>query len=117
MGFLDEMAGKVMGSVLGSSDSPLAAHALQMLNDHPGGLQGLVDCFHQQGLGGVVSSWVGNGENQPITAEQITSVLGQERVAALASKIGMSPEDASAKLAEFLPGMIDKLTPNGQVNA
>jgi uncharacterized protein YidB (DUF937 family) len=115
MGLLDDLAGKAM-SMMGG-ENPMAAQAMQLVSDHPGGLQGLVDSFHQQGMGGLVSSWVGTGTNQPITAEQITNVLGQDRVAAIASKIGMSPEDASSKLAEYLPMVIDKLTPHGQVQA
>ena len=80
-------------------------------------MQGLVQQFHSKGLGDVVNSWVGPGGNHPITAEQITQVLGQDRINAISSKFGMSPETASAKLAEYLPTVIDKLTPHGTVPA
>lgn len=82
-----------------------------------GGVSGLVQMFHQKGMGGVVSSWVSNEANHPISAEQIVHVLGQERVNALAGKIGMSPDTAAQKLADFLPMIVNKLTPNGKVEA
>jgi uncharacterized protein YidB (DUF937 family) len=74
-----------------------------------------VQAFHEKGLGGVVNSWVGTGANQSITAEQIQSVLGNEHIKEFAAKAGIPPEQASAKIAEYLPQVVDKLTPNGQL--
>lgn len=89
----------------------MVSHAMDMVNSPDnGGLQGIVQKFHAQGMGDIVNSWVGQGTNQPISAEQIEKVLGQERINAIASKFGMSPQDASAKLAQILPCVIDKLT-------
>jgi uncharacterized protein YidB (DUF937 family) len=62
-----------------------------------------------------VSSWIGTGQNQSISASQIQSVLGSDVVKQLAAKIGVSPDAMSAKLAEVLPGAIDKLTPDGKL--
>lgn len=113
MNLIDDMKNKAMGSI--ADENPTVSAALEMLRNHPGGLSGLVQQFHDKGLGDVVSSWVGTGQNLPISAEQIQSVLNNEHVKAFAAKAGISPEVASAKIAELLPAIVDKLTPNGQV--
>jgi uncharacterized protein YidB (DUF937 family) len=115
MGLLDDMENKAVASLLGGSSNPLAASVLQMINNHPGGLPGLLQSFHDKGLGDIVSSWVGTGQNLPISAEQIQHVLGGDQIKALAAKAGISTDSAGSSLAQFLPMLIDKLTPNGQV--
>jgi len=62
-----------------------------------------------------VASWVSTGQNLPISAEQLQSVLGNEQVQAIAQKLGFTPQEVSAHLAELLPQVIDKLTPDGNV--
>ena len=62
-----------------------------------------------------MSSWIGTGQNQSISASQVQSVLGSDAVKQLAARMGISPDAVSAKLAEVLPGAIDKLTPNGKL--
>jgi uncharacterized protein YidB (DUF937 family) len=115
MGFLEDMACKELGSVLSSSSNPMASTVMQMINNQPGGVSGLLQQFHDKGLGSLVSSWVGSGQNLPISAEQIQHVLGSEQVKELAAKAGISPEAASSHLSQLLPMLIDKITPNGQV--
>jgi uncharacterized protein YidB (DUF937 family) len=115
MSFLEDMAGKELGSMLSSSSNPLAAGVMQMINNQPGGLSGLVQQFHDKGLGSLVNSWVSTGQNLPISADQIQHVLGSDQVKELAAKAGISPDLAGSHLAEFLPMLIDKLTPNGQL--
>jgi len=115
MGLLDNLENQAMGDVLGSSANPMASHLLQMIQNQPGGLQGLVQSFHDKGMGGVVSSWVGSGENSPITAEQVHQVLGSDQVKALAAKAGIDPATAGTAIAQLLPGIVDRLTPNGAV--
>jgi uncharacterized protein YidB (DUF937 family) len=113
MSFIDDIASKAFGRPGGESSTVSAV--LQMVSNQPGGLSGLLQTFHEKGLGGVASSWVGTGENQSISAEQIQHVLGEEHIQQFAAKVGIPPEQASAKLAEFLPHIVDRLTPNGQV--
>src|SRR5580658_6383065 len=115
MGLLDNLENEAVGKVLGGSSSPLATGLLQMIQNQPGGLQGLVQSFHDKGMGGVVSSWVGSGPNSPITADQIHQVLGSDQVKALAAKAGISPDAAGSAIAQLLPGLVDRLTPNGAV--
>lgn len=113
MGLLDNLETMAMGKVAGSN--PEVAAVLQMIQNHPGGVNGLVQAFHSNGLGGLVNSWIGTGENQPVTADQIHQVLGSGQVQALAQKLGVSPEQASSTLSHLLPTVMDKLTPNGTV--
>lgn len=84
-----------------------------MIHNQPGGLQGLVQSFHDKGLGEIASSWVGMGENLPVSADQVHQVLGSERVNDLAIKAGISPDVAGGAIAQLLPGIVDRLTPNG----
>ncbi len=110
MDSLEQMAGSKMEQAGGMG------HVAELLHSpEVGGVSGLVQMFHEKGMGGVVSSWVSNEANHPVSGEQIVNVLGQERVNALAGKIGMSPDAAAEKLAQFLPMVVNKLTPNGKV--
>ncbi len=115
MGMLDNLENQALGSVLGGSSNPLATSVLQMIQNQPGGLQGMVQSFQQKGLGGIVSSCVGTGANSPITADQVHQALGSDQVKALAAKAGINPDVASAAIAQMLPMIVDKLTPNGSV--
>jgi uncharacterized protein YidB (DUF937 family) len=115
MGLLDDVEGKALSSMLGSSSSPLASGLMQMINNQPGGLQGLIQSFHDKGMGSLVQSWVGSGQNLPISADQISHVLGSDQVKQLAAQAGISPDAAGSTLAKLLPMLIDHATPNGQV--
>jgi uncharacterized protein YidB (DUF937 family) len=115
MGLLDGLENQALGNVLGGSNNPLASGILQMIQNQPGGLQGMVQSFHDKGLGGLVSSWISTGPNPPITSDQVHQVLGSDQVKALAAKAGISPDAAGAAIAQILPGLVDKLTPNGSV--
>jgi uncharacterized protein YidB (DUF937 family) len=115
MGLLDNLENEALVNILGRSSNPLASGLLQMIQNQPGGLQGLVQSFQEKGMGGLVSSWEGSGANSPITADQIHQVLGSDQVKVLAAKAGISPDDAGSAIAQLLPGMVDKLTPNGSV--
>ncbi len=117
MGLLDSLENQALGSILGGNSNPLATGLLQMIQNQPGGLQGLVQNFHNNGLGEIAQSWVGSGQNTPISADQIHQVLGSDQVKTLAEKAGISPDMAGGAIAQMLPGIIDKLTPNGQMPA
>jgi uncharacterized protein YidB (DUF937 family) len=115
MGMFDSLENEALGNILSKSSNPLATELLHMIQNQPGGLQGLVQSFHDKGMGGLVSSWVSTGPNPPISADQVHEVLGSDQVKALAAKIGISPDAASGAIAQLLPGLVDKLTPNGSV--
>ncbi len=113
MGLLDEV-GKMMGGGQQGGASDILAVAQQLLGQS-GGIDGFIQQLQAGGLGEVVKSWIGNGQNLPVTGEQIQQVLGNDKVAAIARQLGVDPAQASAQLAQVLPGLVDKLTPNGQV--
>ena len=115
MSLIDDLGNKAAYSLLGDCSNPLATGLLHMINNTPGGLSGMLQSFHDRGLGGLVSSWVGTGQNLPISADQIQHVLGSEQVKELAAKAGISPDIASNALSQLLPTLVDKLTPNGQM--
>ncbi len=106
--------GGLLGSILGGGSQVQEQAATQMA----GGLGGLTDMLSQLGLGEQVKSWVGTGENMPVSPEQIQSSLGQNgTLGQIASDAGVSETEAAGGLAELLPGLINKLTPNGQIDA
>jgi len=115
MSLFDDLENKAAGSMLGGSSNPLATGLLHMINNTPGGLSGLLQNFHEKGLGGLASSWVGTGQNLPISADQIQNVLGSDQVKQLAAKAGISPDIAGSALSQLLPTLVDRLTPNGQM--
>ncbi len=71
--------------------------------------------FQDKGLDGVVSSWIGTGENLPISAEQLTSVLGSSHLQEMAQKVGLPVDGLTEKLSVLPPQVVDQLTPTGSV--
>jgi uncharacterized protein YidB (DUF937 family) len=116
MGLLDSVLGAMSGRTEGSGGANALVGVLGGLLQQSGGLQGLANKFSQGGCGNVFSSWVGLGENQSISSDQVQNCLGSDQVKALAAKMGIDPAQASSLLAEFLPKVIDKLTPTGKVD-
>jgi len=121
MGLLDNVTGAAndIESAIpqGSEHAGLIGHVTDFVHAHPGGLAGLVQTFREKGLGDVVNSWVSRERNQPVTAAQIESVLGNEKVQALAAKLGVSTSTISTGVATILPQVVDKLTPEGTLPA
>jgi uncharacterized protein YidB (DUF937 family) len=121
MGLLEEVIGAVSGTPTEGNQAAIAGSPLQGAlmsllggQGQVGGIGGLVQRFEQAGLGNVAQSWIGNGANQPVNAEQVGRALGPETVQNIARETGLSPDSLLGRLAELLPGVIDKLTPNGQ---
>ena len=112
---LDQVLDAASHALSGSQTSDLGQSLVDMLGTQMGGVPGLAQMFEEKGLGGVVASWIGTGANQSISADQLASVLGPERIAQLAEKVGISPDRAQQVVAQLLPNLIDHLTPNGQM--
>ena len=110
MGLLDQLGGLMGG---GQAGGDLTGLLLGMLTGGGGGLASLVQQFTSAGHGNLISSWIGSGENLPISADQLTNVLGLDKIHELAKQAGVPVEQASGALAGLLPGLIDKLTPGG----
>jgi uncharacterized protein YidB (DUF937 family) len=120
MGLFDQLAGQVLGSLAGGNgqmggQSALLQLVLSLVQNSEGGLGGLLAKLNQGGLGEQVASWVGTGKNLPVSAEQISQVLGGAGLGDIAAQLGLSREAAAGQLADLLPQVIDGLTPNGQV--
>lgn len=79
------------------------------------GLGGLLSKLQQGGYGNIANSWVGPGQNQSITPSQLGTALGPDIISTLAQKTGMSEQELTSQLSQLLPGVVDKLTPNGRL--
>jgi uncharacterized protein YidB (DUF937 family) len=124
MGLLDSLLGSVLGSGQNqnSGQAALINAVLQMIANKgggSGGLAGLVQALTQAGLGNVADSWVGTGQNLPVSAEQLQVALGGAGggglLAQLAQAAGMSRNETAAQLSNILPGVVDKFTPDGHI--
>ncbi|MBF3443367.1 DUF937 domain-containing protein [Burkholderia pseudomallei] len=115
MGLLDIVGGLIGGQ--GGNQNALVSAALEFINNQPGGLNGLIEKFNAGGAGGIIGSWIGTGENQPISPETLQNVLGSDTIGALAQKVGIDPQQASGILAPVLPHVVNGATPNGEVPA
>ena len=80
-----------------------------------GGLDVLIDQFKQSGLEDVIKSWIGTGQNQAISPTQLRQAIGQNRVNDLSRQTGAPADELLSQLSRYLPGVIDRLTPNGQL--
>ena len=114
MGLFDSLAKQAIGSMLGGNSNP-QGDILSGLLSQAGGISGLMDKFNQAGLGDTFSSWVGTGENKAIQPDQLQQILGSDVVAGIAGKVGLDAKTVLPLLSQFLPKIIDKLTPNGAV--
>ncbi len=110
MGLLDSLGGSLR-NVAAATAPVLIAEALKQTN--LGDLQGIVNQLQQGGLGPQVQSWLGNGANMPVTADQLRAALGNEHVQQLAAKFGVPADQVLQMLAQHLPAAVDKASPNG----
>jgi uncharacterized protein YidB (DUF937 family) len=92
-----------------------AALSLVANNGQAGGLSGLVDRFREAGLDNVISSWIGSGQNVPITGEQMRQALGEGPLQQISEETGLNEQETAEHLSGMLPDLIDKLTPGGNI--
>lgn len=122
MGLLDSVVGALGAgpSGQGGGNAALLNAVVGMLSNGSaqGGLAGLVQQFEQAGLGHVIGSWISSGANLPVSAEQLGQVLGGSgALAGLAGQTGLSHQELAGQLSQMLPGLVDQLTPQGQLPA
>ena len=116
MGLLDGLLQGLSGGQGGAGGEGLQKALFEMLGQGgTEGLSGLAQNFQSQGLGDIFSSWVSTGENKPIQPQQLQGALGADVLQQLAGGSGMSLQAALPLLAQLLPAVIDKLTPQGQL--
>lgn len=114
MGLFDNVAGAVLGKV-GGNQGNLVQLAMEMFNQY-GGMTGILEKFNASGFAEQAASWVAKGDNLPISASQIVSALGAGTIAEMATKLDMSADELSSQIAQYLPKVVDKLTPDGVVS-
>jgi uncharacterized protein YidB (DUF937 family) len=129
MGLLDSVLGSAMGALQGGGQGGGSAVLMQVIGSLLSGQQGggaggglgglgaLLQQLQQGGLGEAAQSWVSTGQNLPVSADQLQAALGGDRIGALAQQVGLDPGDLAGQLAQYLPQVVDRLTPDGQLPA
>jgi len=116
MGLFDGLTNMFTSAMSGGNTGQVADDVMGVLQQHGiNGVSGLVSQFEQTGLGAHVASWVGDGENLPITPDQVQAALGSPAIESIAAKFGIDPSQASAMISQHLPAIVNHLTPDGQV--
>ncbi|NOU22477.1 MAG: LysM peptidoglycan-binding domain-containing protein [Methyloglobulus sp.] len=119
MSLFDSLVQTALQSALGgnaeSQTQNLVKGVVGMLTNNAGGISGLVDKFKQSGLGDVATSWVGTGENKPVSPQQLEEALGAGKVAELAKEAGIPADKGAEVLSQVLPTVVDKMTPDGVI--
>jgi uncharacterized protein YidB (DUF937 family) len=107
----------LLGKLMGPKTAPAGGDAGAALpgTGSGGPLDILFDKFKNKGMGDVFGSWVGNGKNQSISADQVQEAIGDEHMSEMAQQSNMSVSDLAAQLSKHLPGVIDKMTPGGRL--
>ena len=113
MGVLDQVTAKLGGQQ--GTDGGVAS--LQKLVSSSGGLHGLTSQLASSGLEQQVQSWVGHGQNQPVSASQVQQAMDPGQLNSMAKQAGMTPEETSKHVAQALPDMVDQATPEGHMPA
>lgn len=101
----------------GGLDPQMLMGIVTALMNNAGGLQGILAKLQQGGLAEVAASWVGTGANQPVSPDALGSALGPDLLGQIAQQLGGNTQQAAGTLAQVLPGLIDQLTPKGQLPA
>ena len=122
MGLLDGLLGSVMGGMMGGGSSaqgtqggnPMIQMALQMLQQN-GGIEGLLAKFQQAGMGQQAQSWIGTGQNMPISPDALSQIFGHGQLGQIAQQMGISPEEAAGGLSQALPHVVDQMTPGVEI--
>ncbi len=97
--------GGLLGSLLPALGGMLAG----------GGLQHVLSGFQANGLSAQTDSWIGTGENQPISGEDVRKVVGDAELARIAAQLGVSEDEAANAVAQILPTVVDKVSPEGHL--
>jgi uncharacterized protein YidB (DUF937 family) len=120
MGLLDNLGlGDMLKSLLGQAEAnglPALINAVLAKTEYRD-LNGLVAALQKGGLDDQVKSWLGPGANLPISAEQLKAVLGNAQVQDFARQLGLPVDQALKTMAQYLPEIVDKASPNGVLKA
>lgn len=112
-GLLSGLLGMLTGAEKDSADNTHSALQDVLGLNQPGGLASILEQFTNSGMGQQAQSWVGNGANLPITADQVQQILSNDQVKALVQRTGLSTDTLLPLVAKLLPHAVDQATPNG----
>ncbi len=117
MGLFDQLAGTVLKGVLDQVQSGSLEGVLSKVlqNTDLGNVSGLLQKLQEAGLDKQVTSWLGNGSNLPVSPDQIREALGNKEVQDIARKMGLPVDQALDILSKQLPGAIDQMSPDGEL--
>src|SRR3984893_10718581 len=101
----------ILGGVFGAGATTL----LNSFIEQQGVLQNIANQFEKNGFGDTMKSWISQGQNLPITADQIRQALGSDKVKELAAKMGLPADKLADLLAQHLPQAVDTATPDGKL--
>lgn len=110
---LATMLGGLMGQATAGHGNGVLGAVMGLVQQH-GGLSGVLDMFNESGMAEHAQSWVSTGDNLPIDSHQVQQVFGGS-IGDLASKLGLSSDQASSSIAQLLPQLVNQLTPTGSV--
>ncbi len=118
MGLMDTLGGLVgkgKAAADGTQEDGMMGAVSELLGGDGSGLGSVLDKLKAGGLGDVAESWVGTGENQEVSGDQVTSALGEDAISGVAAKLGLPSGAAASAVASMLPKIVDTLTPDGAV--
>lgn len=118
MGILDTISGMLGGQQQGGAAAllPLITSLIGS-KGQAGGLGQILSQLQQSGLQDQVTSWLGNGSNMEVSGQQLQDALGGDMLGQLAKTMNLGEGDIAGQLAGMLPGLVDKVSPNGQLDA
>jgi uncharacterized protein YidB (DUF937 family) len=116
MGLFDSVVGSVLGQ-MGGGGAVEDAITKALTQGQVGGLDlnSIADKMRQNGFGEVIDSWIGHGPNKEIAPDEVHQALGPDTIAQIAQQFGLDPAMITQLLSQFLPGIVDKLTPHGKL--
>jgi uncharacterized protein YidB (DUF937 family) len=113
MGLFDSLLGSLLGGLSGNQQSSLMSSVAGLVGQS-GGIEGLMQKFGGHGLGDLVKGWVSTGPNPPATPQHVEQVFGAQQLDQMAAQTGIDRSQIASHVAQILPQLVDKLTPQGQ---
>lgn len=116
MSIVEQLVGAMVNQTIRNSGGPVLNLIMSMIgNQQAGGFNGLIQNLSANGLERQVASWIGLGPNQPVTPQQVQQAMGPQQIAQMAQQAGLPQDQLLTTLASLLPGLVNHLTPQGQV--
>jgi uncharacterized protein YidB (DUF937 family) len=115
-GGLADILGQVLGGGGGMRDTTAGMSGRGAgMGGGMGGLGALLEQMQQAGLGDQARSWVGTGQNMPVSPDAMSQIFGEGGIGAIARQAGLTPQETSEGLSELLPDVVNHVTPTGEV--